>query len=123
MSIQYFGHFKLKGKEKDIEKAMNLLNEEAGTAHYDTKKFPSVWLQWIITQEKDTYILNWNGSEKFYEATEWLNWIIINILNKHNIKIKGKVIQIDSYSPDNTGVIKCKKNKTIFCSLTDLKCK
>lgn len=32
------------------------------------------WLQWILNEEGDE--ISWDGGEKFYDAAEWMKWLI-----------------------------------------------
>lgn len=39
---------------------------------------PGLWLQWVPTE--DGTALEWDGNEKFYNATEWMRYLIDNLL-------------------------------------------
>jgi len=41
---------------------------------------PSLWCQWIATPEGDA--IRWDDGEKFYKATEWMQYIIDHFLGK-----------------------------------------
>ena len=51
------------------------------------KNQPGLWLQWVITGN----ILEWNGGEKFYYYTEWLNYLIKKIFEPNNVEISGTI--------------------------------
>jgi len=50
---------------------------------------PSLWCQWMI--EADIQIIRWDGGEKFYHYTEWIEYIIEKILNPRGYKLNGAV--------------------------------
>ena len=39
---------------------------------------PGLWCQWEV--DSDGAFIRWNGSEKFYHATEWMEYIICHFL-------------------------------------------
>ena len=41
---------------------------------------PGLWCQWVATNEGDA--IEWDGGEKFYEATEWMQYIIDHFIGK-----------------------------------------
>ena len=51
---------------------------------------PSLWCQWVPTDDGDA--VEWNESEKFYCYTEWLNYIIANMLTPWGRTISGRVL-------------------------------
>ena len=50
---------------------------------------PSLWCQWVPTG--DLKGLTWDGGEKFYEYTTWLNYIIKNFLTPNGYRLSGTV--------------------------------
>ena len=50
---------------------------------------PGLWCNWSITE--DGNYLEWNGSEKFYYYTEWLEYIIKNFLNIWGYTLNGVI--------------------------------
>jgi hypothetical protein len=50
---------------------------------------PGLWCQWE-PNETGTQ-LEWNGAEKFYNYTEWLQYLIKNFLTPWGYTLKGKV--------------------------------
>lgn len=50
---------------------------------------PGLWCDWIPTE--DNCGIQWGGGEKFYNYTEWLNFIITHFLKKWDIEISGNV--------------------------------
>jgi len=53
------------------------------------KSQPSLWCQWMI--ETDKQIIRWDGGEKFYHYTEWIEYIIEKILNPRGYFVNGAV--------------------------------
>lgn len=51
--------------------------------------FPDSYCQWQLTKQLDG--IEWDRGEKFYKYTEWLQWIIDNILKPAKISIRGRV--------------------------------
>ncbi len=50
---------------------------------------PGLWCQWIITDDDK---LEWNGSEKFYNYVEWLNYMINHFFNVWNVQLNGEIL-------------------------------
>lgn len=50
---------------------------------------PGLWCQWVPTQ--DGTGIEWDGGEKFYEYTKWLQYLIKNFLSPWGYTINGKV--------------------------------
>ncbi len=53
------------------------------------KTQPSLWLQWIPTEDK--LHIEWNGAEKFYEYIKWIKYIIDKILIPRGYVLNGEV--------------------------------
>jgi hypothetical protein len=51
---------------------------------------PGLWCQWVPTDDRAG--LEWNGVEKFYYYTEWLNYLIANFLALWGVSISGHVL-------------------------------
>lgn len=50
---------------------------------------PGLWCQWVPTE--DGTGIEWDGNEKFYQYTQWLNYLIVNFLAPWGLTISGKV--------------------------------
>lgn len=50
---------------------------------------PGLWCQWIISD--DGTELKWDGGEKFYYYTEWLNYMINHFFEPWGIKLNGEI--------------------------------
>ena len=59
---------------------------------------PGLWCQWIPSDD-GTEIL-WNGGEKFYHYTEWLEYIIDNFLAPNGYVLNGEVYWYGEESDD-----------------------
>lgn len=49
---------------------------------------PGLWCQWILT---DPETLQWDGGEKFYNYTQWLEYLIKNFFEPWGIKLNGEI--------------------------------
>jgi hypothetical protein len=50
---------------------------------------PGLWCQWVISD--DCTLLEWDGGEKFYYYTEWLEYMIKHFFNPWGIKLNGEI--------------------------------
>ena len=50
---------------------------------------PGLWLQWRVTE--DGYGIEWDMGEKFYNYTEWLEWLILYIFEPGGYILNGKI--------------------------------
>ena len=77
-------------------------SERIGVPNYN--KWPSsqheLWCEWVPTE--DNLGIEWNGAEKFYKYTEWLNYLVENFLKPWGYKLTGK-IQYKGEGPDDAG--------------------
>jgi hypothetical protein len=69
---------------------------------------PGLWCQWV-PNENGTEI-EWDGAEKFYRYTEWLEYLIEHFLKPWGYKLNGRVVW-RSDSNNDSGVIYVKDNK------------
>jgi len=73
---------------------------------------PGLWCKWEITEDCQ-YIkgfLEWNGAEKFYYYTEWLEYLIKHFFSKWGIKLNGQ-IHWQGESKGDKGIIFALNNK------------
>jgi hypothetical protein len=68
---------------------------------------PGLWCQWDVLDDMRT--LKWNEVEKFYDYTEWLEYIIRSILAPRGYTLNGSVIWTDDYG--SAGVISVLNNQ------------
>lgn len=73
---------------------------------------PGLWCDWAPTESdnKDSSGLEWNGTEKFYDYTEWLIYLIENFLRPWGYVLNGQV-QWAGEDSDDRGVIHVKDNQ------------
>lgn len=89
------------------------LNEKLGR---EAKRQPSLWCQW--TANEDGTELIWDGSEKFYSYVSWLNYLIVHIFNKWDIKLNGLIFWKGEEENDN-GSITIMDNVITVVNFTD----
>lgn len=65
-------------KRDEMRKAINA----------DIIKQPGLWCQWRLDDETT---LSWDGSEKFYNYIEWLQYLIVHFFEPWGIKVNGEV--------------------------------
>lgn len=68
---------------------------------------PSLWCQWILTDDGEE--LEWDGGEKFYCYTSWLEYMIFNFFEPWGIKLNGEVRWVGEDSSD-MGLIQVEDN-------------
>ena len=68
---------------------------------------PGLWCQWVMT---DNQTLEWDGNEKFYAYTEWLEYLISNFFQPSGILLNGSV-KWSGDAMDDIGTILCHNNK------------
>jgi len=71
---------------RDLEELADYLTQDDAYSKYN-KEHPDSYNQWEPL--KDGTGLCWNGGEKFYNYTEWLQWLIDNYLLPRNIHASG----------------------------------
>ena len=71
---------------------------------------PGLWCQWVPSE--DSMGIEWNGGEKFYHYTEWLNYIVENFLKPEGYVLNGTVSWQGEGGGD-VGVIEVKDNLVI----------
>lgn len=53
------------------------------------KTQPSLWCQWVPTE--DGWYLEWDGSEKFYNYIDWLEYLITKIFTPRGYILNGEI--------------------------------
>jgi len=69
---------------------------------------PGLWCQW--KPSKDGMHLIWDGGEKFYHYTEWIQYIIEKILKPRGYILNGEV-KWQGEDPEDSGTIRVVKNQ------------
>jgi hypothetical protein len=64
-------------KREELQNAINA----------DIIKQPGLWCQWQLDDETT---LSWDGSEKFYNYIEWLQYLIVHFFEPWGIKLNGE---------------------------------
>jgi hypothetical protein len=65
-------------------------HDDSVIEHNDPPKGqPSLWCQWVSSEDGDAII--WDGGEKFYYYTEWLEYIIENYLRPWGYTLNGEI--------------------------------
>jgi len=68
---------------------------------------PGLWCNWIPSENGSS--IEWNQAEKFYNYTEWLNFIIEKFLIPWGIDISGYV-EFQGEDDDDRGFLRIKNN-------------
>lgn len=69
---------------------------------------PSLWCDWAPNDEGTA--IEWNGTEKFHNYVEWLEYIISNFIDHWGYKLNG-IVEYQGEGPFDFGKIKVKNNK------------
>ena len=68
---------------------------------------PSLWCQWIVNENGE---IVWDGGEKFYYYTEWLQYLITHFFSIWGYNLNGE-IEWQGEEADNFGKIIVQDNK------------
>lgn len=71
---------------------------------------PGLWCQWSPT--KDRRGIEWDGGEKFYHYSEWLQYLINHFLKPWGYVLQGRV-KWQGESDDDTGTLHCEYNQVV----------
>ena len=97
---------KLTVSEFDTLRAFND-TRHGGNIKADPGK-PGFWCQW--TPSDDMHGLEWDGGEKFYSYTEWLQYIVDHFCEPWGLTLNGSV-KWSGESSGDSGVLTVKNNK------------
>lgn len=70
---------------------------------------PGLWCQWMAT---DANTIEWDGGEKFYYYSEWLQYIIDNFLTPNGIELSGAV-EYFGEDYDDRGIIEIENGRDV----------
>lgn len=70
---------------------------------------PGLWCDWFVPED-DPSVLRWDGSEKFYDYKEWLEYLIKNFLEPNGHVVNGTV-RFEGENPDDKGYLYVNDNK------------
>lgn len=105
----FHGRFNL-NKPLTTEQAQ-CLRKFSKTRHEDPT-LPGIWCDWTVTE--DNHGIEWNGSEKFYEYTAWLKYLIEMYLKPWGYVLDGEV-QFEGEDDDDHGCIIVDDNHAMLC--------
>ena len=71
---------------------------------------PSLWCQWIITE--DNAHLKWDGAEKFKQYDKWLEYLIENFIAPSGYVLNGD-IEYQGEADDDFGTLSVRDNRVI----------
>ena len=75
--------------------------------NYPPATQPGLWCQWIPNE--DGTAINWNGAEKFYNYTDWIDYIANRLLAPLGYVLNGEV-EWQGEERDDMGLIVVKDN-------------
>lgn len=109
-STDFYGRFDL---DRPLSRAHEkTLREFANTRHegnrFSKEIYPGIWCQWVPTE--DGAGIEWDEGEKFYEYTDWLEYIVEHFLKPWGYVLNGKV-DWEGEARDDVGTIYVKDNK------------
>lgn len=100
---EFYGY--LEANREFTQEEINIIHDFSRERH-DGPEYPGIWCQWVI----DNGVLEWDGIEKFYNYTEWLEYLIKHFFNEWNIVLNGSIIYQVDYITDR-GKIEVIDNK------------
>lgn len=69
---------------------------------------PGLWCQWVVTE--DGTQIEWDGGEKFYNYSEWIEYLIEHFLKPWGVVVNGDV-EWDGEERDDVGIIRITDNQ------------
>lgn len=126
-TTEFSGHFDI--FPTPTAKFINQVNEFADTRHGGNLDvypgFPGFWCNWTVqpvASDADgelQYGLAWNGTEKFYRYTEWLQYLIDNFFAPQGYSLNGDVNWQGEDDLD-TGIITVNGNQIEVTTIEDM---
>ncbi len=104
-TTNFKGKFKL-NKTLSLEDYRWLAN--FAEERHEDPKYPGIWCQWVPSE--DGNYIQWDEGEKFYEYTEWLQWLIANFFQPKGYTLEG-VVDWEGEEQGDVGKIIVKDNK------------
>lgn len=100
------GEFYVDGADQDTEyRAPDIIDHNT-----PPRTQPGLWCKWMPSD--DRLGIEWDEGEKFYSYTEWLAYLIKQILAPRGYVLSGQV-EWQGEEPDNFGVITVEKNQIL----------
>lgn len=75
--------------EKDLKDYGQTKDESILDYNEPPRTQPGLWCQWVPTE--DGTAIEWDGVEKFYNAAEWIEYLVTNILAPRGYVVNGVV--------------------------------
>lgn len=75
--------------EEQANQIQNFSQQRQGGAMNPYPGMPGIWCDWTVNDEGSS--LFWNGSEKFYNYIEWLNYLIDNFFRPWGCSLNGNI--------------------------------
>lgn len=120
MDTTFFGRFTLDKPLTPEHKEM--LEEFYDTEHGDESgrsggegKPPSIYCQWVPAE--DGTGLEWDGVEKFYYYTEWLEYLVAHFFKPWGYVLNGSVEWVSAIYEPSAGTIVVHNNEIVATSL------
>ena len=84
-------------------------NEDASITNYNEEPDdqPGLWCKWVPTEDRTG--IEWNGIEKFYNYTEWLEYLIDHFLRPWGKTVNGQVKWVGENKNDR-GILMVENN-------------
>jgi len=113
---------------KEHREYINNINKGSEGAH---QVQPDSWCGWFVVDKDgfhdllgefnpdESVLRTWDGLIKFYDYTEWLEYLIKNLFEPNGYTVNGEV-QWDGDERDDTGTITITNNKVEAISTNDL---
>ena len=81
-----------------LTKAEQIRVNDFAEERHEGAEFPGIWCQWVPTADGEA--LEWDGGEKFYNATAWMKWLIDSYLADTGIQTHTLNGEIDAQGED-----------------------
>ena len=105
-TTDFSGQFKLDRPLNVLQ--LTTLKTFADERHDGEPGAPGVWCQWVPTEDGEG--IEWDGNEKFYRYTEWLEYLVEKYLKPWGLSLSGSVTWHGEDAGDS-GVVYAKDNR------------
>lgn len=101
---EFYGSIKFnKPVTDELRDKVNKFNE----TRHEGPGYPGIWCDWIIDDDGE---LCWDGYEKFYEYSEWLEYLIKNFFEPEGYVLNGQV-EFDGEEYGDSGFLVVEDNE------------
>ena len=104
-TTDFRGQFGL--NKKLDEETYDFLVKFSKTRHDDINT-PNIWCNWRPTDDRKN--IEWNGTEKFYNYIEWIEYLIAKVFAPKGYVLNGDVEWVGEDIFDDRGVIRIVDN-------------